>query len=711
MVYLILGDVKLKKITKNVLIDIIFGIFIVIFFIVGSGHIISKIIIDTNIETIKELATHDKKVLKNSLESHWDSFDFIPILVKKYNLKTEEDIIKLLQTINSLSSESISYLIDSNKITYASTGLINNDLNIYNTISSFEDNFALYYDDKYFSAVEGRREYLIIGKKYNNFYINDKKIDYAYTKFNINTLNNEFKINSFNDKGFSSLIDINGAYIVNVNRSDSISQRDNFYDYLNINSNEIDNIKNKANGNDGYIFFSNINNERYIVYIVGLEETNWYFVSQVPYSAFSSLMIKLVSVSIAFTFFIVIILIIFISNKIKLIKEREEKEKNYSITLSKALDDARTANKAKTVFLNSMSHDIRTPMNAIIGYTDLAISHYEDSKVILNYLKKISDSSDHLLNLINNILDMSRIESGKVTLNEKEENLKNIIDNIINLISNNIERKNIKFKFTYNVKNNNIICDSVRLSQIIINILSNSIKYTNNYGIIKLEVNEYPNYYSLIFEDNGIGISKEFIDKIYEPFTREDNITNTIEGTGLGLAITKNLIELMDGSIKCESKENIGTRFTVTMPFKRCEELDNNNLSFISTNKIFFKGKRILLVEDNLLNQDITRIALEEIGINVVIANNGYEALKIIRDNKEFDLILMDVSMPIMSGYKATKFIRKMNDEYYKKIPIIGMSANAFIDDSKKALRIGMNDYIIKPIKINNLISMIVRYL
>lgn len=697
------------RIGKNVLIDIVISIFFVVFFIIGSEHIISKIVVDTNIETLKEIAVHDKKVLKNSLESHWESFNYISTFVKKYNLSTEKDIIKVLQAVNSLSTESTTYLINSDKVTYSSTGEINNDLKIYNIINIYDGNFAIYYDDYDFSIIEGRKEYLIIGTKFKDFYINEMKIDYAYTRFYINRLNDEFKIYSFNGKGFSSLIDSDGTFIVNVNRTDSNSQRDNFYNYLNIDSNEINTIKENANFSDGYIFYSTINNIKYVIYIVGLEGTDWYFVSQVPIDAFSPLTIELSLVSIISVFVILIILIIFISNKFKLIKEKEEKEKNYNIILSHALDDARVANKAKTTFLNNMSHDIRTPMNAIIGYTDLAINHYDNSKLILNYLNKISNSSEYLLNLINDILDMSRIESGRVILNKSNESLKDIINSNVTIVSNSIEKKKINFKINYDVIDDNIICDRVRLSKIILNVLSNAIKYTKAYGKISLDISQNNSIYKFVFTDNGIGIKSEFIDKIFEPFTREERNSNNIQGTGLGMAITKSLVDIMNGTIKCESKENIGSKFTVEIPLviDKKIKLEESNQSINKS----FSGKRILLVDDNELNQDIVRVALKDIGIGIVIANNGKECFDIISKDKSFDIILMDITMPIMDGYTTTSKIRGMKDEYYINIPIIAMSANAFIDDSKKGLAIGMNDYITKPIRIDNLIKVIGKYL
>lgn len=394
--------------------------------------------------------------------------------------------------------------------------------------------------------------------------------------------------------------------------------------------------------------------------------------------------------------------------------------------LEDALVMAQSANRAKTTFLNNMSHDIRTPMNAIIGYTELAKTHIENKEQVLDFLDKISHSSNHLLSLINDILDMSRIESGKVTIEEKNENIFEIIEAIEDIIHVDIQTKQHDFNISYkNLKNENIICDKLRIKQILLNLLSNSIKYTSNGGHISLLVEEkkcsIPDIGTYVFtvKDNGMGISKEFLKTIYEPFTRVRNSTvSGIQGTGLGMSITKALVELMDGDIKIESELGKGTEIEIEFNFKIQKEQSSRktkasvNAEIKEKQAVDFTGKKILLVEDNELNREIATIYLEENGFIIIPAENGQIAVDKIKEAKkgDYDIILMDIQMPVMDGYEATKQIRSLKSEF-SKIPIIAMTANAFEEDKKMANECGMNDYLAKPVNLENLIKILTKVL
>ncbi|MCR4572720.1 MAG: response regulator [Lentisphaeria bacterium] len=508
---------------------------------------------------------------------------------------------------------------------------------------------------------------------------------------------------------------------------------------------------------------------------------------------------------------------------------------------------AEAANKAKTVFLNNMSHDIRTPMNAIIGFTNLAISHIDNTEQVRNYLTKISQSSKHLLSLINDVLDMSRIESGKMTLTESEENLPEIIHTLHDIVQADMHAKQLEFFIdSTDVNDENIVCDKLRLNQILLNVLSNAIKYTQPGGKIEMRISEKPSqqpdkaFYEFRIKDNGMGMSEEFQKKIYEPFTRVNNSTvSGIQGTGLGMAITKRIIDMMGGTIAIKSQERVGTEITLTFEFTHLKELNKRmelpdfkglrslvvdddvsncmnvskmlkdlglrsdwrtsgheaiqmmeyaiqendcfNLFFIdlqmpgmsgietvrrlrrhisddarvfimtaydwgdieeeareagvtafiskpifpseivkvlctksdananqsSTLSHDFNGKKVLLVEDNELNREIATEILEENGFQVDVAVDGSYAVEKMKTAKsgDYDLILMDVQMPIMNGYEATKRIRAMDNDFCKTIPIIAMTANAFEEDKMEAFAAGMNAHIAKPIKINVLMA------
>ena len=532
------------------------------------------------------------------------------------------------------------------------------------------------------------------------------------------------------------------------------------------------------------------------------------------------------------------------------IREQKEHQKQFE----EALAMAQSANRAKTTFLNNMSHDIRTPMNAIIGYTGLAATHIDNTELVRDYLSKISQSSDHLLSLINDVLDMSRIESGKMNLDEKNENISDIIHTLRDIVQADVHSKQLDFYVdSVDVNDEDIICDKLRLNQVLLNILSNAIKYTAPRGMISLRIIEHDikksGYatYEFTVRDNGMGMSQEFLTTIFDPFTRVRSSTvSGIQGTGLGMAITKNIIDMMGGTIQIESEEGVGTEVKITFEFKlqsaprtpeeipafkgiRSLVVDDDTNTCLSVSKMIknigmraewctsgkeavirakaacqegesfgvyiidwlmpdmngiettrrirkeigpnvaiivltsydwadieeearaagvttfvskplfpsdltrvleqcmgqaeeeaepepeepdFKGRKVLLVEDNPLNTEIAVDMLSENGFEVYTADDGTTAVEAVRNAKagDFDIILMDVQMPIMDGYEATRQIRALGTEL-SQIPIVAMTANAFAEDRAAALEAGMNEHIAKPIKMPVLKEMLARFL
>ena len=528
-----------------------------------------------------------------------------------------------------------------------------------------------------------------------------------------------------------------------------------------------------------------------------------------------------------------------------LVADQEAKQK----ILEDALDAAQHANRAKTTFLNSMSHDIRTPMNAIIGFTSLAATHIDDEKRVKEYLSKIQISSNHLLSLINDVLDMSRIESGKVKIEEREVHLPDVLHDLRTIVQSDIKAKNLDFFIDImDVVDEDVICDKLRLNQVLLNILSNAMKFTAPGGQVSVKVLQKPETdsgyadYSFKIKDTGIGMSKEFIEHIFEPFEREQTATvSGIQGSGLGMAITKNIVDMMGGTIEVNSEVGVGSEFIVNLSFKKTDKkvlhepipelegaaalvVDDDMDSCISVCKMLneigmrtewtssgkeaivrtryaceredsfavyvidwlmpdmngietvrrirrligedkpiivltsyewsevedeareagvthfiskpifmselrdvlskpyavsekkqvedkkvvdFAGRRILLVEDNELNQEIAVEILLEEGFKVDVAGDGSEAVAIMKKAKpyQYDLILMDIQMPTMDGYTATKEIRKIEDPRIAGIPIVAMTANAFEQDKHLAEEAGMDGYIPKPINIEKLMQ------
>ncbi|MCM1046426.1 MAG: response regulator [Candidatus Gastranaerophilales bacterium] len=525
---------------------------------------------------------------------------------------------------------------------------------------------------------------------------------------------------------------------------------------------------------------------------------------------------------------------------------RREMEQNS--LLEAALSQANRASKAKSVFLSNMSHDIRTPMNAIVGFTNLAITHIDHKEQVEEYLKKICTSGNHLLSLINDILDMSHIESGKIHLDEKPCSLPEILHGLRNILQADIHAKQLELHIdTVDVVDEDIYCDKLRLNQVLLNLLSNSVKYTGAGGVISMRITEkagapagYANY-EFFIKDNGIGMSKEFVDHIFEPFERENNSTiSGIQGTGLGMAITKNIVDMMNGSIDVKSEQGVGSEFTVSFAFKLCSESrdlqdipelkdcralvvddDFNTCDSVSymlgqlgmraewtlsgkeavlrthqavmrsddysvyivdwllpdmngvevtrrirketgqkvpvivltaydwsdieeeareagvtafcskplflselrnclqsvvhsddgeeqagaTEETKLRAGRILLVEDVELNQEIAVAILGDAGFTTEVAQNGREAVDMIKQSEPgyYQLVLMDVQMPVMNGYEATQEIRNLENQELASIPIIAMTANAFEEDKQAALKCGMNGHIAKPIDIAKL--------
>ncbi|MDE6678891.1 MAG: response regulator, partial [Ruminococcus sp.] len=539
------------------------------------------------------------------------------------------------------------------------------------------------------------------------------------------------------------------------------------------------------------------------------------------------------------------------------ITEQVKQQREQTQALQEALMQAQHANTAKTTFLSNMSHDIRTPMNAIIGFSTIAVNHINNKEQVLDCLQKVLASSNHLLGLINDILDMSRIESGKVQIKEQECNISEIIHNLVNIVQPQVKAKQLElFIDTFEVINEDIIADPLKLNQVFINLLSNAVKYTPAEGKISFRIIQEHSYrqgygsYRFIVKDTGIGMSPEFVKHIFDPFEREFTATQSgIQGTGLGMAITKNIVEMMNGTISVESETGKGSVFTVEIELKlqenpeqttsnikqlegiramvvdddlntcdsacrmlqqlgmrsewttsgkeavyrakrafddgdpyhtfiidwqmpilsgvettrKIREIVGNNASIIiltayewtdieeeaksagvtafcakplfmsdlktvllATNhltekqentpewtKADFTGKRILLVEDNELNREIAEVILEETGFLTETAPDGTDAVSMMEQSEEYyyDAILMDVQMPVMNGYEATRTIRSMSRKDVQTIPIIAMTANALEDDKETAFKCGMNAHIAKPLDMDIFISVLQKFL
>ena len=400
-----------------------------------------------------------------------------------------------------------------------------------------------------------------------------------------------------------------------------------------------------------------------------------------------------------------------------LMLHRKQREKLYTEEIRKSAEKARKANEAKTRFLFNMSHDIRTPMNAIVGFSGLLEKSIHDEKKSLDYIKKLRVSSDILLTIINQVLEMARIESGKITLSSESVNIREMVDAMNTVFESSLTKKYLEYQCSLNVVHDQILCDKTKMEEIILNVVSNSIKYTNPHGKITVSIDELDSEdeknanYKVVVEDNGIGMSQDYLPHIFEEFSREHTSTETrVAGTGLGLPIVKSLVDRMGGTIEVESEEGKGTRFIMKFSFpvsleNQVREKEKQNIPDI-TEKL--KGKRILLAEDNDLNAEIAETVLVEAGIEVKRVEDGLQCIEELKKMPEnyYDVILMDVQMPNMDGYTATQRIRDLDDSR-AEIPIIAMTANAYDEDRRKAQEAGMDGFLAKPLDVDEMMRLL----
>ena len=385
-----------------------------------------------------------------------------------------------------------------------------------------------------------------------------------------------------------------------------------------------------------------------------------------------------------------------------------------------ALKKAEDASLAKTRFLNNMSHDIRTPMNAILGYAQLMVNELKGKNLpeISEYLKKLQQSGNLLLSIINNVLDMAQIESGRMEIDENYGRIEDIRQTLFEIFGDEAKKKNLVLQYTINVEHENILTDTTKVKEIFVNILSNAIKYTSSGGSVKVSVDELPcdeDGYMMVrtrVSDTGIGMSQEYLTNIFEAFTREQNTTKSkIAGTGLGMSIVKKYVDLLGGTINVESELGKGSTFTVTLKHRIADEsyYVKKYIEESGTGSEILEGRNILLAEDNDLNAEIAEAILESAGLKIERVEDGIQCVNRIEKMPAdtYDMILMDIQMPQMDGYKATQAIRNLPDKDKASIPIVAMTANAFEEDKRDAIAAGMNGHIAKPIQVDKMLSIL----
>lgn len=545
-------------------------------------------------------------------------------------------------------------------------------------------------------------------------------------------------LNVYTEEGYATIIDKEGNILLKPHYDYSMMITDNYLDSLehsDLYGQEPDEqLRNDmAASASGSLIFSWMGKRNYLVYMpVG--RSSWYLLVTVPANVLETTTRSFRNFMIAALLVTVVLLLcfctIYFTGRQHIIdkKNREilAKEQISKKQLADALEEARQANRAKSIFLSNMSHDIRTPMNAIIGMTGIALSHIDRKEKVKDCLNKISTASAHLLSLINDVLDMSRIESGKLTLNSENFNLRELFHTLEGIIQPQIISGH--FDFTVDMEeleHEDLIGDPLRFKQLFLNIVGNSIKFADPGGKICVKVQEIPSgsedtaRYRFTFRDTGIGMSPEFLQRLFQPFERSDSPrASHAEGTGLGMAITKNITEMMQGSIRVESTEGEGTVFYIELPFKKGAPHPQQTLPDASKagdagTDTDYSNRRLLLVEDNELNLEIAKELISVTNVRIDTAVNGQEALEKVSASSPgyYSLVLMDIRMPVMGGYEASRKIRSIDRPDLRQLPIIAMTADAFTEDKQRALDAGMNGHIAKPIDLRELYNVLGKYL
>ncbi len=829
---------------------------------IAAYQLVTNRIIDLSVENMKELSKHDAQTIETTIKGIQETLDGIGKELRQERPEDTEALCEALSVRKNLVAVDRLILLSEDGRALNSNMKIYDDEETAGLVSGMGDRIVYRMENENVAAA-GRSRALMIGARIKPFTVSGVTYEWVLASMDMDLLLDDVKLDSFEGEGVSVIATGTGEYILEDIINYDSQKADNIFDDLLF---EVtykrgiteEDVKAAFEGNKELAFeFVDRKKTDYVMLVIPMEEGRWNFCMRVPRSVFEEQSRGLILI---FMFLMSLVLIIVVSTvmifsrksaQAAAEKQRRKVEEMHRQELSEALAMAQSANRAKTTFLNNMSHDIRTPMNAIIGYTALAASHIDNQEQVRNYLTKIGQSSNHLLSLINDVLDMSRIESGRMSLNEQPESLAEILLSLKNIIQADVHAKQLElFIDTEDISDENIYCDKLRLNQVLLNILSNAIKYTRPGGRISFCISERESSregcatYEFRIKDNGIGMSADFVKTIFDPFTREQTSTvSGIQGTGLGMTITKNIVDMMGGTITVESTEQVGTQFVVTLEFRLQEKQEEikrigslegirglvvdddmsvcRNVSRMLINigmrpewctfgreavartedavamddkfgvyiidwlmpdmngiettrrirKIVgedapiiilsaydwsdieaeareagvtgfiskpmfpsnlrnlllqccgepvsageqaqepfdFTGSRVLLVEDNELNREIATVLLEEAGILVETAENGQEACEILRKAQPgyFTLVLMDVQMPVMDGYEATRQIRHFEQEELAKIPVIAMTANAFAEDRQKAEEAGMDGYIAKPVDIGALFEML----
>lgn len=669
---------------------------------------------------IEELTRHTILHFQDMVEQKTIALDTMSHFLLQYDLKTEEEIYVFLQEMEKLYKMPYIALLDEQGNIYTKEGRISHNFyKIRPEGMPLEDSGLVTYDTSIF-----RDPVILIGLRMEPVVIQDKQLVGIFMGLQTKEISNHLDMEHRNSKTYVSVVFKNGSYIINnanenvydggSNIFSQISKRAKFYEDMNLEKLQKAFLE-KESGFASYV----LDQRRQNIYYAPIPDTEWLVVSAVSYSSVTASIASmsgkmLFGAAVVCMTIVIAISAVFESYTISMKKKEQQlleannRAEEAGKQLKKALYMAQVANRSKSIFLANMSHDIRTPLNAIIGFSVLLKDNLNHPDKVEKYSQNIENSGIHLLHLVNDVLDMSQIETGKMELNPKNTRLSKIIEEVCLIIRQRADQKDLEFEICENYQDDCVKADSLRMQQILLNLLSNAVKYTNNGGRIRFTITQMPcdtkgeTTYRFEVADTGIGMEKEFLDVIYEMFSRERSGTvSKVQGTGLGMAITKSLVDLMNGTIKVESTPGKGTTFTVDLSLEQVNDPTHKNAEGEEKNVLF--GKHFLAAEDDEINGEILKELFKMVGAEVDIAENGKQAVELfVNSSKDgYDAIFMDIYMPVLDGYEATKLIRQSNHPDANTIPIIAMTANAFPEDVQATLAAGMNAHIAKPIDIH----------
>ena len=698
-----------KRMTKRRRISV----FILIAFLIVSGTIFTYIenlnqnVADTNITHMKELSSHDSKAIETYLNNVWQEMGAVVERLRLYDCKTIEDAqIRLNLEKASLDLDEIYLLDDDGKMYTASFIISEADEEILQCFQEYPDRFAHRTNGMRSKYVESQREALLFGVGIDDLQIDGVSFSGMVVQSDINVIQNSLKIDSYGGRGYSSVIDYEGNYIVNINRVSSMGEQGNFFDQLAdgviAHGQTIQDVRELVSRKESFtLSYEPPEGNARILTVIPLQEADWLFIMDLSGDVFQEQSQKLLLMA---TIMVGVVAVIFII-LIRLI---------YSQSLAAARSKAEA--RARSEFLSNMSHEIRTPLNGLVGLNHLMKANIDDKRQLTGYLEKSATTAQYLLSLVNDILDMSKLQSGHFEMLNSPLDLNRMLDHVLSMQRETIANHGIQVEAQRTLLAVKIVGDELRIKQVLMNVLSNAVKFTPAGGSIRLAVSQVlsgPDEVRTTIQvtDTGIGISEEFQKEIFHSFTQERNQKlDRQKGTGLGMAISYLLMKQMRGEIRVASKLGRGSTFTIEFPAAIAEEgtcvqeteqrIDENEQSQIG-------GLKILVAEDNELNAEILVEILKLQDFTVTHVENGNEAVEAFRESAvgEYDVILMDVQMPVMDGYEATKIIREMGRADARQVVIFACTANAFKEDQVQALECGMDDYLPKPIDVQLLLQ------